>query len=163
MTENPVELAEEAVALKLIATNLYARAEDLSARAAKAMGRGTLYPKLADGTELACFVVPADSETVDIDVALLLPWVAQYYPTEIMQTVRPAFLELVRQSSKAAKCACGPNGEVAPPGVTYWLKPNSPKITPRPAGKVRAQMAVDAVLSQAFTSFAHLEIEGETT
>lgn len=159
MNDNPVELAEEAVAYRLIADALYARSKELAVRAAAAHGRGTLFPKLPDGTELAQFTVPADAETVDVDVDLLLPFVRQYYPEHLMQTVRPAFVELVRQSSKAAKVACGPNGEADIPGVVYWEKPGSPRITPREAGKARAQAVLDGVVDAALSTFARPALE----
>jgi hypothetical protein len=78
MTDNAVELAEEAVALRLIGDALLAKSKTLAVRAAAAMGRGTLFPKLPDGTELACFNVPADAETVTVDVDLLLPFVKKH-------------------------------------------------------------------------------------
>lgn len=161
MSDNAVDLAEEATALRLLADAIYARSKELSERAAKAMGsRGTLYPSLPDGTELASFIVPADAETVDVDVDVLLPFVQQHYPTEVMATVRPAFVERIRASSKEAKQACGPGGELDVPGVTYWLKPGSPRITAKPEGRERARAAVDAVLTEALTSFAVPQIEG---
>lgn len=162
-TDNPVELAEEAVALRLIADALYARSKDLGNRAAAVMGRGTLFPTLPDGTELACFNVPADSETVAVDVDALLPWVREFYPTEVMETVRPAFVERVKQVSKKAGWACGPGGEVDIPGVSLGTEPSKgPRITAKPAGKKRATAAVEAVLSGALESFATPAIEGET-
>jgi len=160
MAENPVELAEEAVAYRLLADALYARSRELSERAAAAHGRGSLYPRLPDGTELAQFTVPADAETVDVDADLLLPWVAQHYPSEVMQVVRPAFVEAVRKASKQAKQACGPGGELDVPGVTFWLKPGSPRIVARDAGKERARAALDAVLERVLTTFAVPKIEG---
>lgn len=161
MSDNPVELAEEAVAMRLLADAFYARAKDLSTRAAEAMAtRGTLYPKFPDGTEIACFNVPADAETVDVEPVQILAWVKKHYPTEVMETVRPAFIDRIRASSKEAGQPCGPGGELDIPGVTYWLKPGSPRITAKPAGKERARLAVEAVLSQALTSFAVPEIEG---
>lgn len=162
MADNAVELAEEAVAYRLIADALYAKAKDLSTRAATAMGRGTLYPKLSDGTELACFNVPADAETVTIDSDLLLPWVVENYPTEVMQAVRPAFVEKVREMTRSAKTPCGPGGEADVPGVRFSLEPKSPRITARQAGKDRALAALDSVLSEALSSFAtRKQIEGE--
>lgn len=160
MTDNPVELAEEAVACRLIADAFYARSKDLGARAAESMGRGTLYPKLPSGEELACFNVPADAETVTVDTDLLLPFVRQHYPTELMEAVRPAFVEAIRVASREAKQPCAPGGEIDPPGVTYSLETRGPRITARPAGKVRALAALDVVLAQAFDSFARPQIEG---
>jgi hypothetical protein len=157
---NPVELAEEAVALRLIADALYARSKDLTTRAAAAMGRGTLYPKLSDGTELACFNVPADAETVTIDADQLLPWVIANYPTEVMQAVRPAFVEKVREMTRAAKQPCGPGGEADVPGVVFSLERKSPRITARQAGKDRAAAAVELVLADALVSFAQPQIGG---
>lgn len=169
MTENAVELAEEAVAYRLLGDALLARSKDLARRAADAMGRGTLYPKLADGTELACFNVPADAETVTIDVDALLPFVKRYYPTEVMETVRPAFVEVVRETTRDAKTPCVPNGEDGVPGVFYHLEPKSPRITAKEAGKLQAQSAVDRVLAEALSTFTGaleiaghvVEIEGE--
>jgi hypothetical protein len=160
VADNPVELAEEAVACRLIADALSARSRDLGARAAAAMGRGTLFPKLPNGEELACFNVPAAAETVEVDVDLLLPFVREHYPTELMETVRPAFVEAIRNATREAKHPCAPGGEPDPPGVTYALEPKGPRITARPAGKERARVAMEAVLAQAFDSFARPEIEG---
>ena len=162
LAENPVELADEAVALRLIADALYARSKSLAVRAAKAMGRGTLYPKLPDGTELAQFTVTADAETVTVDVDQLLPFVLEHYPTEVMQTVRPAFVDKVKAMTKAAKRPCGPGGEVDPPGVTWSLEAKAPTIKAKPAGKERAAAAVDAVLSDALGSFARPQLQGKT-
>ncbi len=161
MTENPVELADEATALRLIADALYVRSKELSTRAAAAMGgRGTLHPTLPDGTELASFIVPADSETVDVDEVLLLPFVRQHYPTEVMDAVRPAFIERIRVATKAVKRPCGPGGEADIPGVTFGSKPGAPRITATQAGKDHARAAVASVLAEALTSFAVAQIEG---
>lgn len=160
MSDNAVELAEEAVALRLIADALYAKSKDLGERAATAMGRGTLYPKLPDGTELACFNVPADAETVSVDVDLLLPWVREHYRDNVMETVRPAFVDLVRKATREAKQPCGPGGELEVPGVWFSVETKGPRITAKPAGKERARLAVEAVLSQALSSFAVTLLEG---
>lgn len=161
--DNPVELAEEAVALRLLGDALVAKSKVLAARAAKAMGRGTLYPKLPDGTELACFNVPADSETVDVDVDLLLPFVKEHYPSEVQETVRPAFVEKVKEMTRKAKAPCGPGGEADVPGVAWSVEPaKGPRITAYADGKARAAAALDAVLAEALTSFAApKQIEGE--
>lgn len=160
MADDAAELAEEAVAYRLLADALYARSKDLSNRAAAAMKtRGTLYPRLPDGTELGAFNVPADAETVDIDEFLLLPFVKQHYPTEVMAAIRPAFLDVIRACTKKAGQPCGPGGELDLPGVTFWLKPGSPRITSKPAGKERATAALDAVLARALTSFVTPLIE----
>lgn len=162
MSDNAVELAEEAVALRLLADALYAKSKDLSTRAAAAMGRGTLYPTLPDGTELAQFTVPADAETVTVDADLLLSFVRERYPTEVVEVVRPAFIERVREMTKAAKTPCGPGGEVDLPGVTFSLEPKSPSIRAKPAGKDRAAAALEEVLAVALGSFATpKQIEGE--
>lgn len=163
MSDNPIELAEEAVALRLIADALYARSKDLSARAAAAHGRGTLYPSLPDGTELAQFTIPADALTVTVDEDRLLPWVREHYPTELVETVRPAFVEKIRATSREAETPCGPGGELDVPGVSVDYVPKSPAIRAKPAGKERAKAAVDAVLSDALGSFARPQIEGETS
>jgi hypothetical protein len=161
VTDNAIDLAEEAVALRLIADALYARSKDLSVRAAQAMGRGTLFPKLADGTELACFNVPADGETVTVDIDLLLPFVKTHYPTEVQETVRPAFVEKVKAMTREVKAPCGPGGELEIPGVSWSIETaKGPRITAKPAGKERATAAVDAVLAEALGRFAHPEITG---
>lgn len=163
MTDNAVELADEAVAYRLIGDAFLARSKELSARAAKALGRGTLYPRLPDGTELACFNVPADAETVTVDETLLLPFVKANYPTEIQEVVRPAFIERVKDMTRQAKQPCGPGGEVDLPGVTFSLEPaKGPRITAKPAGKERAAAALDQVIGDALGRFARPAIsEGE--
>jgi hypothetical protein len=164
MTDNPVELAEEAVALRLIGDALLAKSKNLAARAAAVMGRGTLFPTLPDGTELACFNVPADAETVTVDVDLLLPFVKQHYPTEVMETVRPAFVERVKETTRKAKAPCAPDGELDVPGVEYSMEPaKGPRITAKPAGKDRAAAAVEQVLAEALTSFARPALIEETS
>lgn len=160
--ENPVELAEEAVALRLIADALYGRSKDLSTRAAAAMGRGTLYPKLADGTELAQFTVTADAITVSVDDAQLLPWVREHYPTETVEVVRPAFVEKVRVTSREAGSPCGPGGEVDVPGVSVGWTVKAPTIKAKPEGKARAAASLDEWLANVLWSFAALKsTEGE--
>lgn len=162
MSDNAVELAEEAVVLRLIADALYGRSKDLSARAAAAMGRGTLYPKLPDGTEVAQFTVAADAFTVTVDEVQLLPWVRKHYPTEIAETIRPAFIDTIRAACKQHKDTRGPNDEADIPGVRTSYEPKSPAIKASPAGKERAAAAVDAVISDALSSFARPAIsEGE--
>lgn len=155
MSENPQELADEAVALRLIADALYARSKDLSTRAAAAMGRGSLFPRLPDGTELGSFVIPKGSTTVTVDVDLLLPFVKQAYPDEVVETVRPSFIEAIRVLSKAQGRAAAPQGEVDFPGVyVSTAEAGAPRITGSSVGKERAKAAVDAVLDAALTSFA---------
>lgn len=161
-TDNPAELAEEAVAYRLLADALYARSKDLSTRAAAAMGgRGTLYPRLPDGTELAQFTVTADAITVSVDPDLLLPWVREHYPTELVEVVRPAFVEKVRVTSREAEAPCGPGGEMDVPGVAVGWTPKAPTIKAKSAGKERAAAALDAVLDRALAGFAAPQIGGE--
>lgn len=151
--ENPVELAEEAVALRLIADALYGRSKDLSTRAAAAMGRGTLYPKLPDGTELAQFTVTADAFTVTIDEDRILPWVREHYPTEIVEQVRPAFLTKVRAACHDKKAAVGPGAEMDIPGLTVSWEAKSPSIRAKDAGRERAAAALDEWLGNVLWAF----------
>jgi hypothetical protein len=162
VTDNAVELADEAVVLRLIADALYVRAKDLGKRAAAAMGRGTLYPTLPDGTEVAKFVVPADAFTVTIDETQLLPWVRQHYPTEVMDAVRPAFIDRIRAACKEKKAAVGPGAELDIPGLSVSWEPKAPSVTATDAGRERAKAAVDEVLPDALGRFARAAItEGE--
>lgn len=161
-TENPVELADEAVVLRLIADALYARSKDLSVRAAAAMGRGTLYPQV-HGVEVAQFTVPADAFTVTVDEVQLLPWVRKHYPTEIAEVVRPAFIDTIRGACKAHKDVRGPNDEADIPGVDVSYQPKSPAIKASDAGRERARAAVDSVLSDALSSFTRKQLQGETS
>jgi hypothetical protein len=162
MTDNPIELAEEAVAVRLIADALYVRAKELSARAAASMGRGTLYPTLPDGTELAAFIAPKASFTVAIDTDQLLPWVRQHYPTEVMDAVRPAFVERVRAACKDAQAAMGPGGEVDVPGVAVGEQPGAVRIKATDEARQRAAAAVASQLDGVLAAFARPQIEGET-
>lgn len=163
MSDNPKELAEEAIAMRLLGDVLIERSKDLSARAAEALGRGTIYPKLGDGTELGCFNVPKGSIKVEFDVDLLTPWVKKWYGEEIMETVRPAFLEVFREKCKAAGRPAGPNGEADPPGVYVTVyDTGSPRITGYDAGKARARAAVESVLERAIPAFATPELTGGT-
>jgi hypothetical protein len=163
MTDNAVELAEEAVALRLIADALYTRSRDLSGRAAAAMGRGTLFPTMADGTEVAQFTVTADAFTVTVDELQLLPWVRQHYPTEIAETVRQSFITAIRAACKQHEDVRGPGGEADIPGVWVSREPKAPTIKGSPEGKARAAAAVESVLSEVLSSFAGPKlIEGET-
>lgn len=161
MTDNAVELADEAVVLRLIADALYIRSRDLSTRAAAAMGRGTLFPKLPDGTEVAQFTVPADAFTVTVDEVQLLPWVREHYPTEVAEAVRPAFINAIRAACKTHKDVRGPNDEADIPGVWVSYEAKSPSIKGSDAGKERARAAVESVISDALMSFARPQIEGE--
>lgn len=161
LTENPVELADEAVVLRLIADALYARSKELSTRAATAMGRGTLFPTLPDGTEVAQFSVTADAFTVTVDEVQLLPWVRQHYPTEIAEAVRPAFIAAIRAACREKKDVRGPGGEADIPGVWVSYESKAPTIKASPAGKERARAAVEAVLADALSSFARTQLQGE--
>lgn len=161
MTENPQELADEAVALRLIADALYARSKDLSTRAAAVMKRGSLFPSLPDGTELGSFVIPKGSTSVSVDVDLLLPWVKQAYPDEVVETVRPSFIERLRTLSKERGCAAAPQGELDFPGVyVSTAEAGAPRITGYDAGKERARTAVEAVLERVIPAFATPELTG---
>lgn len=163
MSENPKELADEAVALRLIADALYERAKSLAARAGAAMGRGTLYPKLPDGTELAQFTMPADAIQVDIDEDRLLPVVRAEYPTELTQCIRPAFLAAIRKASSEAEAPCFPDGTAIDEGVAVGRATNTaPRIKASPAGRERARDAVASVLDSALIEFARPQIPGET-
>lgn len=155
LNDNPQELADEAVALRLIADALYARSKDLTTRAAAAMGRGSLFPRLPDGTELGSFVIPKGSTTVSFDVDLLLPFVKKEYPDEVVETVRPSFLEAVRQLSRQQGRPAAPMGELDFPGVYVTVTDaGAPRITGYDAGKERAQAAVDSVLDNVLATFA---------
>jgi hypothetical protein len=162
VTDNAVELAEEAVAIRLIADALYARSRDLSRRAAASMGRGTLYPTAGDGVEVAQFTVTADAFTVTVDEMQLLPWVRLHYPTEITEAVRPAFINAIRAACKQHEDVRGPGGEADIPGVWVSREPKAPTIKASAEGKQRAALAVDSVLSEVLSSFASKQIEGET-
>lgn len=155
MSENPKELADEAVATRLIGDALVDRSKEMAERAARGLGRGTVYPSLPDGTELGCFNVPKGSTRVEVDLDLLTPWVEKHYPEEIIQTVRPSFVEALREKSKKMGRPAAPQGEVDFPGV-YVTKSDlgSPRITGYDAGRERAKSAVDAVLDNVLTSFA---------
>lgn len=162
MTDNAVELAEEAVALRLLADALYVKSRDLSKRAAAAMGRGTLFPKLADGTEVAQFSVTADAFTVTVDEVQLLPWVRTHYPTEVAEAVRPSFIAAIRAECRKNEDARGPGGEADIPGVWVSRESKAPTIKASAEGKARAAAAVDEVLANVLTSFARPAItEGE--
>lgn len=155
MTDNPKELADEAMATRLVGDALVDRSKEMAERAAKALGRGTVYPSLPDGTELGCFNVPKGSTKVEVDLDLLTPWVEKHYPEEVMTTVRPSFVDAIRERSKKAGRPAAPQGEVDFPGV-YVTKTElgSPRLTGYEAGKERAKAAVDAVLDNVLTSFA---------
>ena len=162
MTDNAVELAEEAVVYRLLADDLYTRSRDLTKRAAAAMGRGTLYPTLPDGTELAQFTVPADAFTVTVDEDLLLPWVREHYATEVVEKVRSSFVEKLRAVCQEHKTAVGPGGELDIPGLSVSWEPKSPSIRAKDAGRERAHAALDHVMAEALGSFAApTQIEGE--
>lgn len=159
MNENPKELADEAMAMRLLGDALIERSKDLAARAAEALGRGTIYPKLGDGTELGCFNVPKGSIRVEVDLDLLTPWVQEHYPEEIVPAVRTSFVEALRDWSKKAGRPAAPQGEVDFPGV-YVSKSElgSPRITGYDAGKERARTAVEAVLERVIPAFATPEL-----
>lgn len=161
MNDNPKELADEAMALRLIGDALIERSKELSKRAAKAMGRGTLYPSLPDGTELGSFNIPKGSTSVEVDLDLLTPWVKQAYPSEIMETVRPSFVEVLRERSKEAGRPAAPQGELDFPGLYVTSHPTgSPRITGYDAGKTRAQEAVAQVLNNVLATFAVPSLPG---
>lgn len=161
MTDNPKELADEAMAWRLLGDAILDRSAELATRAAKALGRGTLYPSLEDGTELGSFNVPKGSMRIDFDLDLLTPWVKKWYEDEIMETVRPAFLSVLRERCKTAGRPAGPNGEADPPGVyVTCYDTGSPRITGYDAGKERARAAVDAVLERVIPAFATQELPG---
>lgn len=162
--DNPVELVEEAVATKLIADELYGRHKDLSTRAAAILGRSTLYPALPDGTELACFTVPAGTTTVTVtDEAKLIAWMREHYPTEVetVTVVRPAFLEKLRQSCRDACAPVAPDGETDVPGITVTPAsgPGTPRVKPTDEGRERARSAVAAVLDRTLAQFATAALE----
>lgn len=165
MTDNPIELAEEAVAYKLLGMAMLDHAKTLTERAGAGMGRGTVYPKLPDGTELACFNVPADALVIDINEALLLPFVEEHFPTEVemVKRVRPAFVEAVREATRQAKTPAAPRVEDMPPGVCVAWEPRPPRITARTAGKERASAAVLSAATEVLEAFARPQIEGETS
>jgi hypothetical protein len=158
-TANPVELIDEAAAIKLVADRLYARYNDLAGRAAALLGRGTVYPTLPDGTEIAQFTVPSAGITVTItDESALTEWMRTHYPTEVatVEVIRPAFLDKLRKACREAKSPVGPDGEVDVPGiaVSTGMGIGSPRLTPTDEGRARAEAAVAAVLDRALEQFA---------
>lgn len=163
MTDNPKELADEAIAMRLLGDALIERSKDLATRAADALGRGTIYPKLGDGTELGCFNVPKGSIKVEVDLDLLTPWVREHYPEEIVPTVRASFVEALRISSKQAGQPAAPQGELDIPGLYVTTSDlGAPRITGYDAGKARARTAVESVLDRVIPAFATPELPGGT-
>lgn len=158
-TGNPVELIDEAAAVKLVADRLYARYNDLAERAAAMLGRGTVYPTLPDGTEIARFTVPSAGVTVTItDEAALIAWLREHYPTEVetVEVIRAAFVDKLRRSCRDAKAPVGPDGEIDVPGiaVSSGTGIGSPRLIPTDEGRARAEAAVAAVLDRTLEQFA---------
>lgn len=154
MTDNPVQLAKEALELRALGDALLAMSKAKATEAAKGLGRGSLFPRLSDGSEGGSFIVPQDSTTVDIDMTLLLPWVRHWYPTEVMETVRPAFIERLRDLAKQHGQPTAPDGETDIPGVTLGTEPaKGPRISVNADTKRRAVAAVTAVLDSVLSGF----------
>lgn len=63
-----------------------------------------------------------------VDEAAFLDWVRDYHPTEIVETVRPAYFEHIKACSRDKPCAIDASGEVVP-GVE-WVQ-GSPSVSVR--------------------------------
>lgn len=156
---NPVELIDEAAAIKLIAAELYARYTELTDAAVALLGhrRSTLWPTLPDGTEIGQFTVPRAGDSVTItDEQALLAWVRKLYPDEVVEVIRPAFLDKIRKGCHDAKAPVGPGGEADIPGIAVSAGKGvgAPRFTPSDEGRARAQAAVAAVLDRTLEQFA---------
>lgn len=125
-------------------------------------GRGTLHPTLPDGTEIASVNVPKGSTQVTVtDEQALTDWVAQHYPTETVTTVRSAFLQLLKDTSKKAGEACAPDGTLDVPGLeVHTRSPSSARVTPTEEGRTLAQQVVERAQGNAVDYLAGNEITG---
>lgn len=160
MSTNPVELAKEALELRALGDAFLAMSKAKATEAAKGLGRGSLFPRLADGSEGGSFIVPQDSATVDIDPTLLLPWVKHWYPTEVMEVVRPAFVERLRDLAKQHGQPTAPDGETDIPGVTLGTEPaKGPRISVNADTKRRAAAAVESALDSVLSGLTRPVLE----
>lgn len=154
---NPVELIDEAAAIKLIAAELYTRYAELADEAARLLGRSTVWSTLPDGTEIGQFTVPAVGTQVTItDEQALLAWVREHYADELVEIIRPAFLDKIRKGCHTAKAPVGPGGEADIPGITVSTGKGvgAPRFTPTDEGRDRAHAAVAAWLDRTLEQFA---------
>lgn len=127
-------------------------------------GRGTLHPTLPDGTEIATVNVPKGSVRVTVtDEKALTDWVAEHYPTEVetVTSIRHAFLELLKDTSKKAGEACAPDGTLDVPGLeVHTQPPSSARVTPTEEGRKLAQQVVEQAQNNAVGYLAGNEITG---
>lgn len=163
MSGNPVQLAKEALELRALGDALLAMSKAKAAEAAQGLGRGSLFPRLADGSEGGSFIVPQDSTVVDVDQVVLLPWVKHWYPSEVMEMVRPAFVEKLRDLAREHGRPTAPDGEADIPGVTLSTEPaKGPRITVNADTKRRAAAAVEAALDSVLSGLVRPELPGGT-
>lgn len=112
------------------------------AKAGAGMARTALLDNIRTGETAAAFA--PDGETLlgkgtiakgSVRVSVTSPgalvaWVAENYPTEIVQAIAPAFEAKILAASKTAGEPCGPGGELDVPGIEVTTGPPSPRITP---------------------------------
>ncbi|MER7009946.1 hypothetical protein ABT324_00760 [Saccharopolyspora sp. NPDC000359] len=159
--------ANRAAVLHLMAEAFTTAAKnEKTATLAEMTGRGTLYPTLPDGTEIAAVTVPRSATKVVItDERALADWVAERYPTEVetVPVVRPAFLEQLKNFSKAAGEPCAPDGTLDIPGMeVVTAPPAAARVTPTEHGRQLAEQIVAQAQSNAVGYLAGREIGGQS-
>ena len=71
--------------------------------------------QLPDGTVIGAVTISKAAEIASVtDERALLEWVKQNAPTEIVESVNPAFVEVLKRQAKAHGFAHTPDGEIIP-------------------------------------------------
>ncbi|PKW15959.1 hypothetical protein [Saccharopolyspora spinosa] len=157
--------ANRAAVLHLMAEAFSSAAKhEKTATLAEMASRGTLHPTLPDGTEIAAVTVPRSATKVVVtDERALAAWVAERYPTEVetVPVVRPAFLERLKDVSKAAGEPCAPDGTLDVPGLeVVTAPPSAARVTPTEHGRRLAEQVVMQAQHNAVGYLAGHEIAG---
>lgn len=113
-------LALRATIFKVLRDRVDNAYDTARAEAAEELGPEGRKNALYNGAKLASVSVPKTGRFSVSSEVLLLNWVKKYYPTEIelKESVRPAFLTLLRQCTQEAGQPMGPNGELDVPGIS---------------------------------------------
>jgi hypothetical protein len=128
-------LAGRAVAARVLSDAIKVVAEDARAALEPDMRpRDRIVAELADGTPIGAVErTRAAKRAVVTDEAALLAWVKTHAPTEVVESVRPAYVERLKADAKRdGRYAVLPDGEIVP-GVEVVEGTPSFRVAPEDA------------------------------
>lgn len=128
-------LAVEAVALRLLLTRIGERLDVVKGKLAADLQVGDrTTARLGDGTKVGSVSVnKARVSARIVNEPELTRWVAEHYPHQVEQRVRPVFLDAILKASADAGVAMAPDGTADVPGVQLAVGTPYLSVLPDPA------------------------------